>query len=276
MEAVLHRVEITLDRFRGASTVRGRVGALMVLTAATIVAFFVTPALPQPQEYHLFADARTCFGIPNFANVVSNAAFFVVGIWGLAGIVRPRPGMFLHDGERLPYLILFTALVALFFGSAWYHLQPDNDRLFWDRLPMVVGFGALIAALVGERIDRRAVPWVLVAAIGVGVATLVYWIWTEWSYRGNLMPYALFQAYSILVALLVLALFPPRYTGGRLMFVALALYGLAKVTETFDEPIFMLGGIVSGHTLKHLLAAAGLGVILVMLMRRRPVAARRG
>ena len=271
MEGVLTRVEDRLARLRAGSTLRGRVGALLVLTVATLAAFFLAPPLPQPQEYHLFADARTCFGIPNFANVVSNAAFLVVGVWGLVAIARPRSGIFVDEGERLPYRILFAALIALFFGSAWYHLHPDNDRLFWDRLPMVVGFGALIAALVGERIDRRAVSWVLVAAIGVGVATLVYWIWTEWSYRGNLMPYALFQAYSILVALLVLALFPPRYTGGRLMFVALALYGLAKVAETFDEPIFMAGGIVSGHTLKHLLAAAGLAVILVMLLRRRPL-----
>ena len=33
-----------------------------------------------------------------------------------------------------------------------------------------------------------------------------------------------------------------------------ALYALAKVLETFDEPIFAAGHIVSGHTLKHLAA----------------------
>lgn len=274
MQAAPHPAGSLLERLRGAGAQRSRVGALAVLSAVTIAGFFVAPAIPQPPEYHLFADARTCFGIPNFANTVSNAAFLVVGLWGLAAIARPPAGMFIAGGERLPYAILFAALVALFFGSGWYHLRPDNDSLFWDRLPMVVGFGALVAALVGERVDRRAAPWVALGAIGIGIATLLYWIWTEWQYRGNLMPYALFQAYSILVALALLALFRPRYTGGGLMLGALLLYGVAKVMEAFDEPIFAAGGLISGHTLKHLFAAAGLALILRMLLRRRPVSLR--
>jgi hypothetical protein len=50
-----------------------------------------------------------------------------------------------------------------------------------------------------------------------------------------------------------------------------ALYALAKVLETFDEPIFAAGHIVSGHTLKHLAAAAAGYYILRMLQKRRPV-----
>ena len=49
-------------------------------------------------------------------------------------------------------------------------------------------------------------------------------------------------------------------------------YGLAKVAELEDVSIYRLGGVVSGHTLKHLVAAAGIGILVWMLVRRRPVA----
>jgi hypothetical protein len=48
-------------------------------------------------------------------------------------------------------------------------------------------------------------------------------------------------------------------------------YALAKALEALDKPIFAAGHIVSGHTLKHLAAAAAGYCILHMLQRRRPV-----
>jgi hypothetical protein len=41
--------------------------------------------------------------------------------------------------------------------------------------------------------------------------------------------------------------------------------------EALDKPIFSLGQIVSGHTLKHLAAATAAYWILRMLQKRRPV-----
>ena len=268
--AALTRFEIGLERWRGGLSFRARIGVLAAITVATVLAAFLIPPFTQPLEYHLFADSRTCFGIPNFANTVSNAAFLVVGVWGMRALAQHRPDMFLRADEAFAYKVLFIATALIAVGSAYYHLAPDNDTLFWDRLPMVVGFGALIGAIAGERIDRRAMQPVLWVGILVGVYTLVYWLWTEHQGRGNLMPYALFQGYSILIALAIIALFPSPYTGGRDLFIGLALYGLAKVAESYDEPIFALGQVVSGHTLKHLIAAAGLAMILRMLLRRRP------
>ncbi len=46
------------------------------------------------------------------------------------------------------------------FGSAYYHLVPDNDRLMWDRLPMAAAITALVAATLSrarERPGRTAV-----------------------------------------------------------------------------------------------------------------------
>jgi hypothetical protein len=44
--------------------------------------------------------------------------------------------------------------------------------------------------------------------------------------------------------------------------IAAALYALAKFFEFSDQAIFSLGYVVSGHTLKHLAAAAACLMIL--------------
>ena len=77
---------------------------------------------------------------------------------------------------------------------------------------------------------------------------------------------------SFLVLVLILRLFPPNYTGTSYWVIAAALYALAKLLEFLDEKIFSLGSIVSGHTLKHLAAAAASLAILRLLQTRRPIA----
>jgi hypothetical protein len=56
------------------------------------------------------------------------------------------------------------------------------------------------------------------------------------------------------------------------MFVVVALYILAKLFEALDKQVFAIGGVVSGHTLKHLTAALACYFVLRMLMIRRPAA----
>lgn len=50
------------------------------------------------------------------------------------------------------------------------------------------------------------------------------------------------------------------------------VYALAKVFEYFDEQIYAIGHVVSGHTLKHLVAAAACWVVLRYFQTRRPIA----
>ena len=50
------------------------------------------------------------------------------------------------------------------------------------------------------------------------------------------------------------------------------LYALAKALEALDKPIFAVGHMVSGHTLKHLAGAAAGFCILRMLQKRRTIA----
>ncbi|HKV05911.1 MAG TPA: hypothetical protein VJO53_12515 [Candidatus Acidoferrales bacterium] len=244
---------------------------LQVLIAAILVAVFVVflfPAIPQNEAYHNFADARAMLGIPNFLNVVSNALFLLVGLWGIGFVRRAR---FLDFRERWPYLVFFFGVALTAFGSAWYHLRPDDATLVWDRIPMAIGFMALVAAIVAERIGVRAGLGLLAPLVAAGVGSVLYWELAQARGHGDLRPYALAQFGSLLVLFLLILLFPPRYTRTYDLGIALALYALAKVFEAADRPIFSLGGIVSGHILKHIAAALSAYWVLRMLRLRAPV-----
>lgn len=169
-----------------------------------------------------------------------------------------------------------VALVAL--GSAYYHWAPSNDRLLWDRLPMSIGFMALCAAIVADRIDAKAGNgWMLCLLVASGLASLFYWHWTESLGRGDLRFYAFVQFFPMIALPAVCWLFPRyRYTAGRYLVWVIAWYGLSKVLEHFDEDVFdLLGHAVSGHTLKHLAAAVATFGVLWMLMAPRRAAVPR-
>jgi hypothetical protein len=239
--------------------------ALLCIVAAVLV-----PPMAQPLSYHAFADCRTIWSIPNFFNVLSNLPFLVGGALGLAVIWRGG-GAFLDPREQLPYLVFFLGAVLTSLGSAYYHLAPDNPRLVWDRLPMTLGFAGLVAAAVAERADLRLGLRSLWPLLAVGAGTVIYWYATERMGAGNLIPYALYQGWSILVIVLLIAVFPARrYSHGGLLVWAAGWYGIAKVFETFDLGIYrLLGGTLSGHSITHVLAACAVFAIVRQLRMRR-------
>jgi hypothetical protein len=244
-----------------------KVVVLALVGAAAAVWMLARPAFPQDPAYHAFVDQRPLLGIPHCLNVISNAPFLVVGVLGLAWRRRWQqpfsgPSLFLT-----PYGLFFLGIALTAFGSTYYHLDPTNDRLLWDRLPMAVAFMALFAAILGERISVPAGARLLGPLVVVGLASVVYWHWSEQHGQGDLRFYHLVQFYPMLAIPLVLLLYPPRYTRTADWFLALGLYVLAKIVEHHDGEIYALG--VSGHTLKHLLAALGAYAILHMLVTRR-------
>ncbi len=222
-------------------------------------------------DYHRFADRRTLLGIPNALDVLSNVGLLIAGIAGML-IVRRRPGAVADRRERAPWLLFFGAIVLTALGSAWYHRAPTNGTLVWDRLPMAAAFMALLAALVAERWSAAAGARMLVPSVAAGVGSVLYWHFTASAGRGDLRPYALVQFFPTVSVLLLLVLFPARYTHGAHWVVGLGLYALAKIAEVSDVPIFRAGSIVSGHTLKHLFAALAIAVFVRMLRRRSPIA----
>jgi hypothetical protein len=249
-----------------------RARLLLLITVACVVAALLVPAMPQSLSYHRFADCRSLFGVANFFNVISNLPFLVAGAWGLALIFRGG-GSFIEPREQLPYLVFFVGALLTCLGSAYYHAAPDNTRLVWDRLPMTLGFAGLVSAALSERVDPKLGQRSLWPLLALGVFTVLYWYATERAGAGNVMPYGIYQGWSILIIVLVLAWYPAtRYTHGRMLAWAAIWYGLAKVFETFDRQIFdLLGGVVSGHSIKHVLAAIGVFAIVRQLQLRQPL-----
>ena len=198
---------------------------ILILVACILVMAFLIlgPPLRQSQSYHDFADRRTILGIPDFCDVISNSLFLVVGIVGLL--------RFRGTASR----ILFFGVFCTSLGSAFYHLAPDNARLFWDRLPMTIAFMSLLAIAINRR--KLTVPLVL-----LGVGSVVWWRTTD-----NLWPYGLVQ-FGTMAVLLVIAI--RREPGLWPVFIS---YGLSKISEHFDEQIYSVSPL-SGHTIKHLLA----------------------
>ena len=240
---------------------------------------FCLPPIPQDLSYHTFADDRTMLGIPNFQNVASNLPFLVVGGLGLRLLLRRdavRPGgPVLEPAERWPLVVLFAGVLLTGFGSSWYHLAPDNDRLVWDRLPMTVAFMGFFASMIAERIGVRAGTWLLGPLVWLGFASVLNWHMGEQRDAGDLRLYGFVQFYPLVTIPLMLYLFPARYTRSGDVIIALAWYFLAKVLEAgpVDRGLYDMGHLTSGHALKHLAAALGAYWLFLMVRNRRPVPA---
>ena len=223
--------------------------------AASLVALWLLPPVPQDQAYHQFADQRTLFGIPNFWNVISNLPFALIGAVGLWQS-RNDPAT----------IVLFGGIFLTAFGSAYYHWAPSDGRLFWDRLPMTITFSAVLATAVGERIDARAGRVLLWPLIVIGVVSMLVWRAT-----GDLRLYGWVQFFPVLTLPVMFLLLKPKYSGTIYWIIAAGWYGLAKVFEFADGAIYGVGHLLSGHTLKHLAAAAACYAIMRYYQARRPI-----
>jgi hypothetical protein len=245
---------------------------LLALAAlAAVLAIALVGPIPEPRSFRQLADERMLFGIANFWNVVSNAPFLLIGAGGLYVIARGRPGAFIEPEEKWAYVASFLAVALIAFGSAYYHLAPLDDRLMWDRLPISLGFMALLSAVIAERIDVKAGLRLLAPLLVAGVASVLHWRWSGLRGAENILPYALVQ-YGAIAAIVAIAAFSPsRYTRGADVLVAVAIYALAKLVEVLDAQIYALGHFVSGHTLKHLLAALAVWWLVRMLELRSPL-----
>jgi hypothetical protein len=253
---------------------RTRIIMLGAIIVAAGIAVAFLPPIPQPLAYHQFADQRTFLSLPNFFNVISNAPFLLVGVWGFLIVLGSREseaGPFLRRAERWPYLILSIGVAMTCFGSAYYHLAPDNTRLVWDRLPITLGFMSVLSAVLVERVNLRAGLLVLGPLLALGLASVIQWYISELHGAGDLRFYFMVQFCALLLVGLIVWLFPARYTRGTDLAVGVGFYVLAKVLEALDKQIYALGHLISGHTLKHLAAALAVYWIFRMLTLRRPV-----
>ena len=251
----------------------------IVLTVLAAQPFL--PHLPQSQDYHHFSDTRLLWGVSNALDTLSNIPFIIAGVIGivLMWIGRlPAPTSTLGAMS----LLTFAGLIATGIGSAWYHMQvPPNDAgLAVDRYGMVIAFAGILGLAAADKVSARA-GWWMGSLVLVAGPFSVWW----WTRTGTIAPYAVLQFGGM--ALLVLILYWRSDTGaaasgnqpgsapvaqpGPNWGMLIGAYALAKVLEAADAQIWELTAhTVSGHPLKHLVAALVAVAVIAPLYRRKP------
>ncbi len=238
--------------------------ASIALIVLLLVALAPLGPVAQQAAYHQFADARMFWGVPHALDVVSNAGFALVGLWGLSLSAR------LEAGLRSSLDLFFTGLVLTALGSAYYHWAPTDATLVWDRLPIVMSFAGALGAMAHQYLgvsarSRWTNAWLYLGVLSVGL----------WAASGDLRLYLVVQFGGFALGLLWLGAYAirqrgrPHPAGPRLPWgVVWVAYALAKAAESLDVHIWRWSeGMLAGHMLKHLFAAAGVALLCGALSR---------
>jgi hypothetical protein len=223
------------------------IGLLVGIFVLGAVGLALTDPIAQSSDYHRFSDEQTLAGMANALNVLSNLPFLLVGVLGIWES-RRRP---------LPYLAFFAGVALVGLGSGYYHLQPNDHTLVWDRLPMTLAFMALCAILATEFINEKLGQRALWPLLALGLLSVAYWVAFN-----DLRPYVLVQFYPVLALPVVLLCFPSGAYSKKGYWMLALSYLFAKAFEHFDFQIHEALGFVSGHSLKHLAVGMGLWALL--------------
>ena len=235
-----------------------------LLLLICIIILILHGPIPQDEQYHHFADGRNIWGIPNFWNVLTNLPFAFIGLFGIRTVRKAKEWELRHTG-----LILFWGFVLLTFGSGYYHLWPRNETLVFDRLAMTLIFMSFFSFIIQEQTAKKRGYRALLIFIIIGVLSVIYWWVSEGWGRGDLRPYILVQFFPLLAIPLILQLYKSTFNMTKEVSFIFFFFGVAKLTETYDEEIFnWLEYTLSGHSLKHLLMAVA-GFWMVVLLQRR-------
>ena len=237
-----------------------------VLLATITLALLATGHINQLAHYHDFADQSRWLLLPNGKDVWSNVGLILIGVWACYGLKRaPIP----FTG-RISACVLASAIVLTGLGSSYYHLQPNDFSLIWDRLPISLICAGLLG-MVFQYTHQRSDGVVLSSAVIFAVLGVWYW-----HVSGDLRLYLGMQVFTILVLPLWLwqARAPRAITMALLW--AIGFYIVSKITEALDMQILTATAhLISGHTLKHLFATLAMGCVVVAMraMLLKPVSA---
>ena len=246
--------------------------AIGIIAVGVVTAIVLSIAMPimRTATFHRYADTSTWFGIPNALNVLSNVPFLVAGAW------------FVLRAETIYARLASLGVVAIGIGSAAHHFAPGDVTLAFDFLPIVVTLMIVTAALIADRIGERA--GLVALGVGVVLAIVAVVIWyagggtggseaVTTASRGSMTPYVCVQAMGILLPTLI-ALVAPGTIPRVPLLVGVLLFVLARWCSANDHQILAALG-VSGHSLKHLAAAAAASCALYALTSRATLRASR-
>lgn len=223
-----------------------------LLLVSILALWFLYPLKDNP-HYHEFAEQRIICGVPHVGDVLSNLAFIIVGI--VLFYRAKRLDFKLYEFQDFMYYFFALSCVLLGFGSAYYHWNPNNANLAWDRGTMVVGFSVIFMdSLWRYRILNDEQPATRFAICFFAfVGSVAFWRKT-----GILEPYVMVQFFTMFV-LTFIALSRYKVVQGRALFGLFIFYAIAKFFEHYDIQTWLVfHGVISGHTIKHLMYAAAL------------------
>ncbi|MCE3267883.1 MAG: putative rane spanning protein [Burkholderiales bacterium] len=245
---------------------------ILIAIPVLFLIIFLFARISQPLSYHNFFDQRTVFGIPNFLNVLSNVAFIISGIFGLYECLKygPKQSVFTTAVEKNLYLAFFFNSILVGFGSGYYHLNPNNPSLMWDRLPMSTIIVIFLSILLIERVSKKAGLWLLLPLLLIGITSVLYWEYSELIGQGDLRFYIFAQACPIVLIVAMLLLYKSLYSHAYLLYIALAFFVFGKLCELLDYQVYKVTQyLISGHTSKHLLIALAIYYIAKYISSRR-------
>jgi len=120
-------------------TKKSKVILIILISFAVTGLAFTFPPIAQDPAYHNFADKRGLLGIPNFGDVMGNLFFMIFGFMGMRTVFKSRNDIkiFIMKREFILWELFFGGTLLVGFGSGYYHLEPNNHTLVWDRLPIL-------------------------------------------------------------------------------------------------------------------------------------------
>ncbi len=237
-----------------------RLGVLSLITV--ILLFTIREKLyfdPVSYTAH-FADQRKYFGVPNFFDVITNLGFLWIGIHGLRRVQQTPSNL------KPLVLIFLGSLIGTAFGSAYFHWETSPARLFWDQLPMSIGFGSFVGMIIADRVDLRIGKWTGFLLCFIGPIS----VWNIYYGTGATSPYLAIQFGSLILSALLLAVEKSGSLKRTPIFLGIGIYVLAKFFEHYDSQIFDTLGFMSGHSLKHIAAAIALVSIFQGIRVQKP------
>ena len=237
-----------------------RIGYILlgIIGIVAIIGFALSSPIEQNEDYHNFSDTVTVAGIPNFWNVISNLPFLIVGLFGVSQLKK-------MNRVNVQFLTFFIGISLTAIGSGYYHFNPNNSTLVWDRLPMTIVFTAMMSIVISEFIDLKAGKLLFIPLLLLGIISIIYWV-----IQDDLRLYALIQYYPILAIPIILIFFKSEKNSPKGFWLLLIAYLIAKIFETYDFEIHNALKM-SGHSLKHVLAAVGIYLLIISYIQQNKI-----
>lgn len=216
---------------------------------------------------HPFVDARTWWHMPNTMDVLSNLPLLIAGLWGLMVLSRSRLSA-LHGHTRQALSVFFWGLALTGVGSSVYHWAPEAQSLVLDRLGMAVTFAGALGLAMAERVGVQAARNTMLVVLLTGSLSAAMPLT-----HGNVLPWVVVQ-FGGMAFMAWAALRRPLPTAlGVSLGALIAWYALAKALEMGDAAVFnATADLISGHSLKHLVAALAAWPVIRAMRQNAPVA----